>query len=75
MDIRYSTGINDYKHYTTQDLRDEFLINGLYKPNEVTAVYSHVDRMVTLGCMPAGEEVPLEKRDRCVEEFRHKVYA
>ncbi len=61
MDIRYSAHPKDVKHYTTQDLRDEFLIENLYRPDQVVAVYSHVDRMVTLGCMPVEETVPIDK--------------
>ena len=52
MDIRYSANQRDVKRYTTEELRDEFLIQDLYHPDEVVSVYSHVDRMVTLGCMP-----------------------
>ena len=47
MDIRYSCNQRDFKRYTTQETRDEFLITGLYKADEVVSVYSHVDRMVT----------------------------
>ena len=61
MDIRYSCNQRDFKRYTTQETRDEFLITGLYKADEVVAVYSHVDRMVTLGCMPVHEEVSIDK--------------
>lgn len=61
MDIRYSANQRDFKRYTTQETRDEFLIENLYVPDEVVAVYSHVDRMVTLGCMPVKEEVPIDK--------------
>ena len=61
MDIRYSTGPNDVKRYTTEELRKEFLITDLYRPDEVVAVYSHVDRMVTLGCMPVNETVSIDK--------------
>lgn len=61
MDIRYSANQRDVKRYTTEELRKEFLIENLYRPNEVTAVYSHVDRMVTLGCMPVDEAVSLDK--------------
>lgn len=61
MDIRYSVNQRDFKRYTTQEIRDEFLITNLYQPNEVVAVYSHVDRMVTLGCMPTTEVVSLDK--------------
>ena len=61
MDIRYSASPNDVKRYTTEELRKEFLIENLYRPDEVVAVYSHVDRMVTLGCMPVNESVSIDK--------------
>ena len=61
MDTRYSVNPRDVKRYTTEELRDEFLIKNIFKADEVTAVYSHVDRMVTLGCMPVAETVSLEK--------------
>ena len=61
MDIRYSTGPNDVKRYTTEELRKEFLIENLYVADSVVAVYSHVDRMVTLGCMPVSEAVSIDK--------------
>ena len=61
MDIRYSTGPNDVKRYTTEELRKEFLIENLYVADSVVAVYSHVDRMVTLGCMPVNETVSIDK--------------
>jgi len=61
MDIRYSANQRDVKRYTTEELRREFLIENLYQPDQVAAVYSHVDRMVTLGCMPVKETVPIDK--------------
>ena len=61
MDIRYSTGPNDVKRYTTEELRKEFLITGLYQPDTVQATYSHVDRMVVLGIMPVHEVLPIDK--------------
>ena len=61
MDIRYSANPRDVRRFTTQELREEFLIENLYRPDQVTAVYSHVDRMVTLGCMPVSETVAIDK--------------
>lgn len=69
MEIRYSANPEDVKRYTTEELRREFLISDLYRPDEVTAVYSHVDRMVTFGCMPMREEVPLDKGIDCWHNF------
>ena len=60
MDIRYSCSPNDVKRYTTEELRKEFLIEGLYTPDKVTAVYSHVDRMVTVGIMPVSKKLAID---------------
>ncbi|MFI3129123.1 MAG: 5-dehydro-4-deoxy-D-glucuronate isomerase [Bacillota bacterium] len=61
MDIRYSANQKDFKRYTTEETRKEFLIENLYTPDTVNCVYSHVDRMVTIGVMPVTEEVSIEK--------------
>ena len=60
MDIRYSTGPNDVKRYTTDELRREFLIQNLYQPDTVQATYSHVDRMVVLGIMPVQKKLAID---------------
>ncbi len=59
MDIRYSANQRDAAIYTTQELRDEFLISNLYEADKVNAVYSHVDRMIVLGIMPYAKELSI----------------
>ncbi len=61
MDIRYSANPRDFKRFTTEETRAEFLIQNLYQPDKAVAVYSHVDRMVTLGVMPVSASVPIDK--------------
>ena len=61
MDIRYSCNQRDFQRYNTQEIRREFLIDKLFVPDEVTAVYSHVDRMVTLGIMPVRKTVSIDQ--------------
>ena len=61
MDIRYSCNQKDFKRYTTEETRKEFLIEKLFVADEVTAVYSHVDRMVTLGVMPVTKAVSIDQ--------------
>lgn len=61
MEIRYSCNQRDFKRYTTEETRKEFLIEELFKVDEVISVYSHVDRMVTLGAMPVNEKISIEK--------------
>ena len=60
MDIRYSCSPRDIVSYSTEDLRKEFLITNLYAPDKVNAVYSHVDRMVTLGAMPVSKKLAID---------------
>lgn len=69
MDTRFSTNPKDFKNYTTQEIRDEFLIENLYSADTVTWVYSHVDRMVIGGCMPVNEVVSIDKGIDCYASF------
>lgn len=61
MDIRYSASPKDVKRYTTDELRQEFLIENLYEPDQVKATYSHVDRMVVLGIHPVTKALPIDQ--------------
>lgn len=69
MDIRYSANPNDVKKYNTEELRKEFLIQGLYNEDQVVSVYSHVDRMVVLGICPVHEQLPITKGIDVWKEF------
>lgn len=67
MEIRTATSPRDVKHYTTDRLREEFLIQNLFVPGEIKFVYSHNDRIITGGAVPetpiqltAGEELKAE---------------
>ena len=61
MDSRYSANQRDFKRYTTEETRREFLIENLFVPDQVQATYSHVDRMVTMGIMPVQEKLSIDK--------------
>jgi len=69
MDIRYSANPEQVKRFTTEELRDEFLVSSLYVPDAVRAIYSHVDRMVILGIMPVSETVPIDKGIDVMSKF------
>lgn len=68
MEIRYSASPQDVKRYTTQQLRNEFLLEGLFEADKVHMVYSHIDRMITGAVVPvnktleiaSGEELHME---------------
>jgi len=68
-EIRYAAHPEDAKHYDTQRIRRDFLMERVFAENEVNMVYSMYDRMVVGGAMPAGEELPLEAIDPLRAEF------
>ncbi|MCR4728026.1 MAG: 5-dehydro-4-deoxy-D-glucuronate isomerase [Lachnospiraceae bacterium] len=67
MELRTAASPKDVKHYTTERLREEFLIDDLFKKDEIKLVYSHIDRIITGSAVPvkplkltAGEELRAE---------------
>ena len=60
MDLRCASNPKDVKHYTTERLREEFHISGLFTPDNSKMVYSHIDRIITAGFMPVKQELVLE---------------
>ena len=59
-ELRYAAHPEDVKHYDTQRLRRDFLIERLFAQDEVNMVYSMYDRMVVGGAMPVKEALVLE---------------
>ena len=62
-ELRYATNPTDAKTYTTDRLRDDFLIKTVFAADEVNMVYSMYDRMVVGGAMPVNESLHLEAID------------
>jgi 4-deoxy-L-threo-5-hexosulose-uronate ketol-isomerase len=67
MEIRTASSPKDVKHYTTERLREEFLIQNLFVTGEIKTVYSHIDRIIVGAAVPvssltltAGEEIRAE---------------
>lgn len=52
MEIRNAANPKEVKSYDTDRLRAEFLIQGLFKPDEIKLVYSHIDRIIVGGVCP-----------------------
>ncbi|MCJ8518737.1 4-deoxy-L-threo-5-hexosulose-uronate ketol-isomerase [Pseudorhizobium tarimense] len=55
MKILYGAGPQDIKEYDTERLRAEFLIEDLFRQNEVRFTYTHVDRLMLGGAVPSSE--------------------
>ncbi len=69
MEIRYASSPQDMKHYDTQRLREEYLIPEVFVENEITGVYSYVDRIITGAATPAGKELVLSAGEELKAEY------
>ncbi|MCX2838231.1 5-dehydro-4-deoxy-D-glucuronate isomerase [Salinimicrobium sp. MT39] len=62
-ELRYAHHPNDVKKYTTQELREHFLIPDLFKNDEINFIYSMYDRFIVGGAYPVGKDLKLETID------------
>jgi 4-deoxy-L-threo-5-hexosulose-uronate ketol-isomerase len=74
MDIRQPANSRDFETYTTERIREEFLVQNLFTPGSINLTYSYIDRMVIGGACPEkplileglkelGTEYFLERRE------------
>ncbi|MFC0473316.1 5-dehydro-4-deoxy-D-glucuronate isomerase [Halalkalibacter kiskunsagensis] len=69
MEIRHATNPVDSKQYTTEKLRNEFLIESLFVSGEINMVYSHYDRVVVGGAIPTSQALTLDAGDALKTDY------
>ncbi|MFC8733507.1 5-dehydro-4-deoxy-D-glucuronate isomerase [Luteimicrobium sp. NPDC057192] len=69
MEQRYATHPAQVPGMDTQGLRDTFLLEQVFVPGEVTLVYTHHDRIVLGGAVPAGTVLTLPADPEIRSEF------
>ena len=57
--VRQPSNSQDAKHYTTERLREEYLIEKIFEADEAVFTYSHFDRIIAGGVMPVHKAVEL----------------
>jgi len=60
LEIRNAIHPKDVKGYDTKRLRDEFLIQDLFVPDQTKMIYSYVDRMIIGSICPVQKAIALE---------------
>ncbi len=69
MEVRTACSPKDAKYYTTDRLREEFLIQNLFVADETKMVYSHIDRIITGSAMPVSKEIKLVAGEEIRAEY------
>lgn len=70
MEVREACNSKDFVSYDTKRLRDDFLITDLFTLGETKVVYSHNDRIIVGGVVPASNPLKLE----AATEIRAKYF-
>lgn len=69
MELRTAASPRDVKYYTTDRLREEFLIQNLFVQGEIKLVYSHIDRIITGAAVPTVSPIALTAGDELRAEY------
>jgi 4-deoxy-L-threo-5-hexosulose-uronate ketol-isomerase len=69
MEVRYSPDPVRFSRMTTQEVRDNFLVESLFSPDQITMVYSDVDRAITGSAVPVKSELSLTSADELRADY------
>lgn len=58
-ETRYANHPDDSKYYDTEELREKYLVETVFVPDEINLVYSHQDRIIAGGVMPINGALTL----------------
>ena len=68
MKIIHQVHPEDFVHYTTEKIREKFLLDGLVSPGRIECVYTHYDRMIVGAAAPNGTPLTLGTYDQLKSE-------
>jgi 4-deoxy-L-threo-5-hexosulose-uronate ketol-isomerase len=63
MEIRFQNSPGETCKMTTQQLRDNYLVQGLMQPGNMQLLYSHYDRMIVGGIVPTTTAIQLANQE------------
>ncbi|UZD24529.1 5-dehydro-4-deoxy-D-glucuronate isomerase [Algoriphagus halophytocola] len=69
IETRYSSHPEDFKKYQTTEIREKFLLEQIFVPNQITGVYTMEDRLIVGGINPVDRPVTLEPVDQLKAEY------
>jgi 4-deoxy-L-threo-5-hexosulose-uronate ketol-isomerase len=74
VDVRFSTDPNGFRGLSTSDLRGAYLIDNLFRPDEVPMTYSDIDRSIIGSAVPVSKSLSLlgTKKEMAAEHFAER---
>lgn len=68
-EFRYAHHPEDVKYYTTEELREHFVIPAVFEEDTISLVYTMYDRYIVGGAMPVSRPLVLETIDELKAEY------
>lgn len=68
VDERFASHPRDFQTYGTQRLREEFLVESVFENDKILLTYTHYDRFIVGGIVPASKDLYLESIDQLKAE-------
>jgi len=59
----------DFKSYGTEKIREQFLVENVFEPDEISLVYTMYDRLIVGGAMPVNKKLQIESIDALKSEY------
>lgn len=69
MEVRYLPNAVHYKKCDTKEIRENFLIENLFTPGNITMIYSDMDRAIVGSAVPTSAPVKLEAGAELASEY------
>jgi len=69
MQVRFQNSPKETSQMNTQELRDNFLVQGLMKEDTIQLVYSHFDRLIIGGIVPVSNAISLPNEDELKAKY------
>ena len=69
MKIIHAVHPEDFVKYTTEQIREKFLLDKLVQDGQVNCVYTHYDRMVVGAAKPSNGALELGNHDQLKSNF------
>jgi 4-deoxy-L-threo-5-hexosulose-uronate ketol-isomerase len=69
MKIQFQSSPKETSQMNTQQLRENFLLDGLMQPGTIQLTYTHYDRMIVGGAVPLAKSIALPNEDELKANF------
>ena len=69
MEFLFTADRNSYRRMTTSELRESYMVDGMFVPGEVTLCYTDIDRAVVGSVVPLGESLTLPVHKELASDF------